>query len=371
MPSPPREPDSQVSPRFARKILVGAGIVVVVLCGAILLWQAVWVLLVVFAGILLAVLLDTLVDWMGRWIHLRRGWILLIVAGILIVVLAIAVYIAAGPVAEQFAQLEQQLPTSLDKTKAFLNQYDWGKQLIEHFWPSPDWGRNQWLVTRATSAASAAITVAVTILVILAVGVYLAAEPDTYINGLVSLFPHAVRPRIREVLHETGMTLRWWIIGQCVTMVVIGSLTMLGLWIIGIPLAFLIGLLAALFNFIPNFGPLVSFIPAILLAITIEPMKVIWVGLLWIVAQSLEGYVVTPLVQRQTVWLPPGLSIVVQVLMGVLVGPIGLVMAHPLTAVSNVVVKMLYVEDVMGDKAELTIPENSETAASAPSANNS
>jgi predicted PurR-regulated permease PerM len=355
-----RPPEPDVNPRFARRVLVGAGIVAVVVCGVVLLWQAVWVLLVVFAGILLAVLLDTLVTGLGRWIPLRRGWLLLIVAVALGGLIGLLVWLAAPSVSEQFAQLSQRLPQSLDRIKSYLQQYGWGRQILDHFWPWANGGNSGQVVAQAQNVVSSTITVIVTVMVIIAVGIYLAAEPELYMEGLVSLFPHPVRKRIREVLHETGLTLRWWIIGQCVTMVVIGSLTMVGLWLIGIPLAFLIALLAALFNFIPNFGPLVSFIPAILLAVAIEPVKVIWVCLLWIVAQSLEGYVVTPLVQRQTVWLPPGLSIVVQVLMGVLVGPIGLVMAHPLTAVAIVVVKMLYVEDVMGDEAELPVAEEKE-----------
>jgi predicted PurR-regulated permease PerM len=363
MPQPARVPEPDVNPRFARKVLVGAGIAAAVVCGAVLLWQAVWVLLVIFAGILLAVLLDTLVSGLGRWLPWRRGWILLMVAGAGLALIGLLVWLAAPSVTQQFGLLWQKLPQSLERIKAYLEQYGWGRQVVAHFWPSANPDGTSHLVSRATGAAADAITALVTIFVIIAVGIYLAAEPDTYINGLISLFPHALRPRMRQVLHETGMTLRWWIIGQCVTMVAIGSLTMVGVWIIGIPLAFLIGLLAALFNFIPNFGPLVSFTPAFLIALTIDPTKVLWVCLLWIVAQNLEGYVVTPLVQRQTVWLPPALSIVAQVLLGVLIGPIGVIMGHPLTAVTIVVVKMLYVEDVMGDEAELPVPEEGRGAA--------
>ena len=103
--------------------------------------------------------------------------------------------------------------------------------------------------------------------------------------------------------------LRWWMIGQLVPMAVIGTLTAIGLKIIGVDLWLILGLLAALFNFIPNFGPLLSGVPAFLLALADSPTKAAWVVLLYVAAQSLEGYVLTPLVQRRAVELPPALLI--------------------------------------------------------------
>jgi predicted PurR-regulated permease PerM len=133
-------------------------------------------------------------------------------------------------------------------------------------------------------------------------------------------------------------------------MIVIGVLIGAGLWLIGVPLWFLLGLLAALFNFIPNFGPFVSYIPSVLLALAIGPSAAIWVTVLFIVAQSFEGYLLTPLVQRKAVLLPPALTITTQVLLGILVGILGVMLAAPLTAAVLVVVKMLYVEEVLGDE---------------------
>ena len=114
-----------------------------------------------------------------------------------------------------------------------------------------------------------------------------------------------------------------------------------------------LGLLAARFNFIPNFGPLISGVPAFLLALADSPTKALWVVALYIFAQSLEGYVLTPLVQRRAVELPPALLILFQVLAGLLLGGLGVVLAAPLLAVIVVAVKMLYVEDVLGDDAHV------------------
>jgi predicted PurR-regulated permease PerM len=355
-PADPR-PDPDVSERFARRVLLAALIVALVLGGLLLLWYAVWVLLVIFGGILMAVLLSAIAEGVAWLTRLSRGWSLVIVVLGLVVIFGTIGWLAAPSVSHQVDQLTDKLPASVQKLKGYLDRSAWGHQIVSRLWTPRGMGDNSQLVEKATGIASVAVTVIVTIVVVFAVGLYLAGEPEMYLSGFTSLFPHPMRPRIHETLQTIGLTLKWWILGQCVTMVVIGSLTMFGLWLIGIPLWFLIGLLAALFNFIPNFGPLVSFIPAVLLALTIDPAKVLWVCVLWVVAQSLEGYVVTPLVQREMVWLPPALTIVVQVLMGVLVGPIGVVFAAPLTAATLVAVKMLYVEDVMGDPPKLPVTE--------------
>ncbi len=184
-------------------------------------------------------------------------------------------------------------------------------------------------------------------------GIYLAVDPDTYIDGIVSLFPHGYRRRAYEVLEAVGYTLSWWIIGQAIDMIAIGTVTALGLWLIGVPLALTLGLLAAIFNIIPNFGPFVSLIPASLLAATNGTGAVLGVLVLYLIAQSLEGYVLQPLIQRQAVRLPPALTITAQVLMGALLGVIGLALAAPLTAALLVIVKMVYVQDVLGDEAEV------------------
>ena len=147
--------------------------------------------------------------------------------------------------------------------------------------------------------------------------------------------------------------MRLWMVGQLIPMIAIAVLTTVGLWILRVELAVTIGILAGLFNFIPNFGPLLALVPAALIALSDGPEKVLWVVGLFVFAQSLEGYVITPLVQQRMVQLPPVVTIAMQVVMGLLVGGIGVALAAPLTAAGLVLVKMLYVEDVLKEPTEL------------------
>jgi predicted PurR-regulated permease PerM len=190
-------------------------------------------------------------------------------------------------------------------------------------------------------------------LIIVFLGIYLAAQPKLYVDGLAGLFPRGMRRRICEVLTELGETLKWWLIAQGIDMFIIGTATAVGLWALRVPLALTLGVLAALFNFIPNFGPIISYVPAVLLALVDSPEKAVYVTILYIVLQNVEGYLLLPLLQRGAVDTPPAILIASQVLLTLLVGGLGLALSAPLTACALIVVKMLYIHDVLGDPVEL------------------
>jgi len=208
------------------------------------------------------------------------------------------------------------------------------------------------LLGRFGSFLSSLLDLFAALVVILFTGLFLAFDPKLYVRGVIRLVPPKYRIRAGEVLGALGYTLKWWLIGQGITMLVIAIATSLGLWLLGVPLAFILGIIAGLFNFIPNFGPLFSMIPATLLALTISPGKAVAVVAMFMVLQNLEGNLLTPMIQRKSVDLPPAIGIIAQILLSILVGAVGLMLAWPLAAVIVLAVKMLYVEDVLGDELE-------------------
>jgi predicted PurR-regulated permease PerM len=121
------------------------------------------------------------------------------------------------------------------------------------------------------------------------------------------------------------------------------------LWANGVPLAPTLGVIAGVLNFIPNFGPIIAAVPAILIALMKGPGLALYTGGVYLVVQMVDGYILTPLVDRRSVELPPVLTISAQLLLGVLFGFVGLLVASPLTATGMILVKMLYIEDVLGD----------------------
>jgi predicted PurR-regulated permease PerM len=136
-------------------------------------------------------------------------------------------------------------------------------------------------------------------------------------------------------------------------MSVVGVLTTLGLWIAGIPNPLALGLLAALLSFVPYVGPILSFVPAVLVALMVSLTKVLYVVIVFGFVQTLESYVVTPLVQQRAVSMPPVILITAQIAVGVLSGAIGVLLAAPLAVVVIVLLQMLYVEDVLGDSIQV------------------
>ncbi|WP_131782815.1 AI-2E family transporter [Legionella gresilensis] len=184
-----------------------------------------------------------------------------------------------------------------------------------------------------------------TMFVILFFGIALAYQPEIYTNGLIKLFPKQKQNKVREVLNDTTQTLQLWLAGKAFSMLIIGLLTWIGLWILDIPLAFTLALLAALLSFIPNIGPIIAAVPAILLALLKSPIFGLYVVLLYLAIQTIESYLITPLIQQKSISLPPALIVFMQLIMSLLVGILSLALATPLLAVISVVVKQTYLNE--------------------------
>jgi predicted PurR-regulated permease PerM len=193
-----------------------------------------------------------------------------------------------------------------------------------------------------------------------------AAAPDQYKAGLFHLVPPRHRRRAGEALDAVIFNLRWWLMGQVVLMLVIGATTTLGLWLMGIPLALTLGIIAGLLELVPYVGPWLSAVPAALIALLIGRAPLLMVLGLYLFLHILEGYVLLPLVQQRAVHQPPALTLVAQVLLGEILGLHGLLVAAPLTVAAVVLLKMLYVEDTPGDQTVAVPGETNGGKAEAP-----
>lgn len=187
---------------------------------------------------------------------------------------------------------------------------------------------------------------------ILFVGLFLATAPATYRDGVVILFAPERRERIRQVMNQLGDTLWHWLIGRFGSMLVTGLGAWLVLLLIGVPMAGTLGFLTGLLTFIPNIGAAISFILAILVALPQGTTTAALVIPAYIGLQLLESYVITPLIQKQQVSLPPALLISFQAIMGVLFGFLGAIIASPFLAVVKVIVQELYVKDYLEGNAD-------------------
>lgn len=341
--------------KYIKKVMIAVGIAIFGLLFFGLLYLALDLLLLFFAAVLLAVFFRGVGDTVHRYAKLPRTASVLIAAVGLISVFGVGIWLLAPNVAEQVQNLRVILPEAISSLSNRLSRYNWGRLIIEQI---PSWKSilnaftTRPVLTRLGGLFSTTVGVLINIGVVILLAVYLAVEPKTYLRGFIKLFPRKERPRVGEILGMMGETLRKWMLGRFLSMLIIGFATTVGLQILGIQLALTLGLLAALLTFIPNFGPIIAVTPALLFALVDSPIKALYVLALYLGIQIIESYLITPLIERETVSLPPVLTIIFQLFMGIFVGGLGLVLASPLLAITLVLVKAVYIEDVLGDTAD-------------------
>ncbi|MBK1661000.1 AI-2E family transporter [Paracraurococcus ruber] len=312
----------------------------------VLLWLVPEVPLLTFAAVLLAVALRAGAEPLAQRTGLPEIAAVLVVALLVAGAIGLAGWAAAGPLAQQATQLAEQLPHSLETLRGQVAGTAWGDWLLRQAEPGRLLGSGgaETAAQAAAKAAGSTLGSLGNFVLVLLLGLYLAAQPAPYLSGLRSLLDPRLDARVRDTLAEAGHALRGWLLGQAVGMTVAGLLTWLGLWLLGVPLAGLLAAIIGLLNFIPVLGPVIGGVPAVLLAMTQQPVLGLYVvGLIFLV-QTIEGNFITPMVQSRTADLPPALLLVVQVLTGALFGLLGLALAAPLSALGLVLAKKAYVE---------------------------
>jgi predicted PurR-regulated permease PerM len=348
---PPRYVREGESLAFARRVFIATLVVASVAMVLLFVWYAADLLMPVFAGMLVSILLRGFSRFVSEKTGVGRGLSLSLVSLGLVLLVATGAWLITGRIGAQISELRQQLPLAIESVKQYLSQYDWARGAIDSLPSLGDLlaGRSGSIVSRLTGLASTTLGAVVNAVVVAIIGLYLASQPDLYLRGIKRLLPFRYRERAGEVLGAIDEALHRWLVGRFGLMLVNGGLTAVGLWLLGVPLALPLGMLAGALNFIPNFGPIIAAVPAVLIAFLQGPQQALYVALLYLVLQTVDGYVLTPLVDKKSVELPPVLTITAQVLLGLAFGFIGILLASPFTAAVVIVVKMLYVEDVLGD----------------------
>jgi predicted PurR-regulated permease PerM len=339
---------------FVRRVLIAAGISIVLVVSVLVTYATVWVLFLFFAAILIAVVLRGMTNLVTRYTRLSDRLALSLVVFLIVALTVVAIWALIPRIAIQIDQLSVQLPRALNDAIARMNQTLTGKWILKQMPSGEDFKKNVGgMLQGATTFLSGATDIIVGFIVVVFGSLYLAYDPEMYSQGLIRLVPIPRRQRFKYVLDNVGYMLFWWMIGRFIDMLLIGVLTGIGLWLLNIPLVLTLSILAGLLTFIPNFGPIISAIPALLLAIPAGLEKFLYVILLYVIIHAIEGYIISPIVQEKTALVPAVLTLVVQIGFGILFGFLGLAMATPIAAAALVFIKALYIEDVLGDRINL------------------
>lgn len=318
-----------------------ASIIVALLIIILFLLQATFnVLLLVLAGTLIAVYFRGLADFIRNKTNWKESFS--VVASILVTLLFLILlfWLVGAKVQAQVQQLTETLPQTIENAKDKLNNSPLGKQVIRKI-SSPETQKQ--MKTIAQTFFKSTFGVLGDIYVVLFIGIFFTASPHLYTNGLIALVPPAGKNRAREVMQKIGINLKKWLKGKLFAMLVVTVLTSIGLLILGVPMWLALAVIAGLLNFIPNFGPLIALIPAALVGLMTSPITAVWVASLYIFVQVLESNLITPVVQKKLVNLPPAMIIIAQLLIAPLSGGWGLVVATPLLLIIMTLVQELYI----------------------------
>lgn len=372
----------------SRDLLRAAVLLVGVWAALKLFWLLRPIFVVTFLGVLFGIAMTPAVDWLHSRFRIKRGLGAALTMIVVIGLLVGAGFLLAPTVRDQSMVMRQRLPEVIDRVEKWVVPQDGVSPQPAPPLKKPESGekpqgataslskpqqgaqpakeRQQAAAQRQSlreqiqshfgaisqylfpilSTTAEAITA---FLLIIFIAMYYATDPALYRKGFLHLVPHRHRARAREVILELGDSMRRWLVARLIAMVIIGVVTGGLLALAGVKLAATLGVIAGILEFVPFFGPIAASIPAIGMGLLDSPQKAMWVIVIFVAVQQLEGNVVTPLLLKKRVDIPPMLTIIGVPAMTLIFGLTGVLIAEPLLAIVLIVSKMLYVQDVVGD----------------------
>ncbi len=299
-------------------------------------------LLLIFAGIVFAAMLDGGTRLLGRVLPIGRGWRLLIVTLAALAFLLGTVWLAGVQLAGQAAALRDTITLQVNRLLAWAATYGLGVDQV----------RPQQVIEQAvgslgllTSAVSTVLGGFTNLVMIVVIGLFIAAEPRLYERGVAWMLPIENRDRFYRTSDRMGKTLRRLMAGRLLGMAVEGVGTWLLLVAGGVPMAALLGLLTGILAFLPNIGAILSGILIVLIGFSVGVETGLWAIAVYVIVQVVDGYLIVPYVARKTVDLAPALVLGAQLIFGALFGLLGLALADPIVAMIKAALEQKSVED--------------------------
>jgi predicted PurR-regulated permease PerM len=329
---------------FIRRVLIVAAIAALMF----LAWRLSAILLLLFGAALIGLLLASAADFICRYTHLPRAAALTLVILVLVGGVLILLGQFGTQLGSQLTDLWQRLPAAIDSLEQRFALGD----ISGRVWQEAQ-SNTSGIVFQITSWAGAFLNAMSNVLLLVVAGAFFAADTSLYRRGMRKLVPADQRPLVDDTLDFSAAALRQWMAGQLIAVLLVGVMVGVGLWLIGLPSPLALGLIAGLLEFIPIVGPILGAIPATLLALTLSWQEVAWTLALFAAVQLLESNLITPLIQKRMVSLPPVITLFAIVCFGFLFGPLGMLFATPLAVFLMVLVNKLYIRDVLHEPTEV------------------
>lgn len=335
-----RSSSNQLS--FKAKVWVTVGIVALAVVTILIVKAAFSVFLLVLAGSLIAIFFRGLSGIIQRKTNWKEGVCLSISMIGTLLILGGLFYLIGAKIQQQAVELMDTIPATIENVKEKLNESEVGQRVIQKITSKDSMDKAQGF---AGSFFKSTFGVLGDVYVVLFIGLFFSISPRVYTDGIIQIVPPKGQQKAREVLDRLGEQLAGWLKGILFAMFVVFVMTAIGLAILGMKLWLVLALMAGFISFIPNFGPLIALIPAVLVGLMESPQMALLVAGLYILIQVVESNFITPLVQQKLIQLPPALIILSQVIMGVLTGGWGLILATPLMVIVIVLIQELYLNE--------------------------
>lgn len=333
--------DTTNNDRFIQKVWITVGIVALTVSLLLILKTSINVLLLVFAGILLAVYFRGLSGLIQRKTHWKETICVVIAVLLSLALIAGFVWLMGAKIQAQVSELMETLPKTIDKARATLNNSQAGEKALDTLSSKDTMNEMQKV---GGSFFKSTFGILGDLYAILFIGIFMTISPKIYIDGAIQLVPLRGQQKAKDIFSKLGIQLRKWLKGTLISMSIVAVLTAIGLAVIGVPLWLVLALFAGLISFIPNFGPIIALIPAVLVGLMEGTNTALLIIGLYVLIQFVESNFITTTIQKKMINLPPAMIIIAQLIMGTLTGGWGLVLATPLTVIIIVLIKELYID---------------------------
>lgn len=366
--------DERFSARKDLAWAIAVGGIGIVLFAALLAfsWHFATTLFLIFAGILLGVALNAMTTLLGHVVGMSHALRLTLVCLVLAGLLSGAIFLGGATIAQQATALSGTIKSQIGNVKGFLERHGIDASYLDLGNPSTAQADSAPSETPAGTAAHSlpgagalassggaivsqtfklllgTVSAVGNFFIVLFLGLTFAAQPSVYRNGLLFMAPARHRHRAAVIFDRIGDTLERWLIAQMTTMFVVFLVTWIGLALIGIQSSFILGVQAGLLTFIPTVGALLGGLIVVLASLASGWFAALSAFLLFLGIHALESYILTPMLQRQALEIPPATLFAFQILLGVVFGGWGLALALPLMAIVKVIIEHFKAEDDSG-----------------------
>jgi predicted PurR-regulated permease PerM len=327
--------------KFERSVWKVCGIVALIIAVLWILKETFNVLLLVLAGALIAVYFHGVSKWINRKTHLSRRSSMAISVAVTVLIIAGVLYFSGARIQAQIAELTKTLPATIENVKEDLNRSYIGQKILEGFSQNDDAEKTSAFLQTFFRSTFGILG---DLYIVIFIGIFFTISPSLYINGFLQLFPVKAKEDTKRILHRLGHTLTRWLEVKIFSMFEVTVFSFIGLSILNVPMAFALAIIAGLLNFVPNLGPLIAMIPAVLVGLMQGINTALIIAALYTGIQILDGSIIVPALQQKLMRIPPAILIIAQLLMGILSGGWGVLLASPLLIIIMIVVDETYLK---------------------------